>query len=211
MPSLPSPNPTVSCFDDLYFFKDFENEYPSIIYNNAPTSKSNLLTEPTLNPQHIDEFDLKDETSLSEYDEEMLFYLIMSLYVSFVIPFDPKRYYKDGVYTRMLRRPRAIRRIQSHRYGVLTQFYPNLEDSIRHMTPLPLREQRHPFLRYQGLEYTDVDIADFEERLERIHDRDTHRVYVVDFRGMPELMRDVLDARMLMEHCDDGGVVVFTS
>ncbi|GJV73190.1 hypothetical protein Tco_1493185 [Tanacetum coccineum] len=79
------------------------------------------------------------------------------------------------------------------------------------MAPLPLREQRHPFLRYQGLEYTDVDIADFEERLERIHDRDTHRVYVVDFRGMPELMRDVLDARMLMEHCDDGGVVVFTS
>ncbi|GKE39026.1 hypothetical protein Tco_1462431 [Tanacetum coccineum] len=28
---------------------------------------------------------------------------------------------------------------------------------------------------------------------------------------MPELMRDVLDVRMLMEHRDDGGVVVFTS
>ncbi|GJV82763.1 hypothetical protein Tco_1522661 [Tanacetum coccineum] len=66
-------------------------------------------------------------------------------------------------------------------------------------------------LRYQGIEYTDADIVDFEERLERIHDRDTHRVQVVDFQGMPELMRDVLDARMLMEHNDDGGVVVFTS
>ncbi|GJZ25036.1 hypothetical protein Tco_0562495 [Tanacetum coccineum] len=96
-----------------------------------------------------------------------------------------------------------IRRIDSHLYDVLTS-----DLYIRHMAPLPPREQRHPFLRYQGLEYTDVDIANFEERLERIHDRDTYRVQVVDFQGMPELMRDVLDARMLMEHYDDGGVVL---
>ncbi|GKG16870.1 hypothetical protein Tco_0361827, partial [Tanacetum coccineum] len=55
------------------------------------------------------------------------------------------------------------------------------------------------------------DIANFEERLERIHDRGTHRVYVLDFEGMPELMRDVLYARMRMEHRDGDGVVVFTS
>ncbi|GJS77664.1 hypothetical protein Tco_0727545 [Tanacetum coccineum] len=41
MPSFPSPEPTV-----------------------------NFLTESTLSPSHIDEFDLKDETSLSEFDEE---------------------------------------------------------------------------------------------------------------------------------------------
>ncbi|GJZ05722.1 hypothetical protein Tco_0539515 [Tanacetum coccineum] len=70
MPSIPSPKPTVSYFDDLDFFKDFENEFPAIVYNDAQTSKSDLLTEPILNPQHIDEFNLKDETSLSEYDEE---------------------------------------------------------------------------------------------------------------------------------------------
>ncbi|GJR99434.1 hypothetical protein Tco_0315943 [Tanacetum coccineum] len=96
MPSLPSPEPTVSCFDDLDFFndlenefpaivyndaqtsklddldyfKDFENEFPAIVYNDAQTSKSDLSTEPILNPQHIDEFNLKDETSLSECDEE---------------------------------------------------------------------------------------------------------------------------------------------
>ncbi|GJX29290.1 hypothetical protein Tco_0237369, partial [Tanacetum coccineum] len=77
------------------------------------------------------------------------------------------------------------------------------------MAPLPPREKRHPFLRYQGLEYTDADIVDFKERLEGIHNRDTHRVQVVDFHGMPQLMRDVLDARMLINHHDDGGVVVF--
>ncbi|GKC58710.1 hypothetical protein Tco_1086308 [Tanacetum coccineum] len=58
------------CFDDLYFLKDFENEFPAIVYNDAQRSKSNLLTEPILNPQYIDEFNLKDETSLSEYDED---------------------------------------------------------------------------------------------------------------------------------------------
>ncbi|GJX25394.1 hypothetical protein Tco_0231690 [Tanacetum coccineum] len=70
MPLLPSPKPTISYFDDLDFFKDFKNEFPAIVYNKAQTSKSDLLTEQTLNPQHIDEFNLKDETSLSEYDEE---------------------------------------------------------------------------------------------------------------------------------------------
>ncbi|GJV57061.1 hypothetical protein Tco_1458066 [Tanacetum coccineum] len=70
MPLLPSPKPTVSYFDDLDFFKDFENEFSAIVYNDAQTSKSDLLTEPILNPQHIDEFNLKDETSLSECDEE---------------------------------------------------------------------------------------------------------------------------------------------
>ncbi|GKC70958.1 hypothetical protein Tco_1116841 [Tanacetum coccineum] len=70
MPSFPSPEPTVSCLNDLDFFKDFENEFPAIVYNDALTSKSDFSTEPTLSPQHIDEFDLKDETSLSECDEE---------------------------------------------------------------------------------------------------------------------------------------------
>ncbi|GJZ10713.1 hypothetical protein Tco_0545472 [Tanacetum coccineum] len=70
MPLLPSPEPTVSYFDDLDFFKDFENKFSAIVYNDAQTSKSDLLTEPISNPQHIDEFDLKDETSLSECDEE---------------------------------------------------------------------------------------------------------------------------------------------
>ncbi|GKF83734.1 hypothetical protein Tco_0248632 [Tanacetum coccineum] len=70
IPSIPSPEPTVSYFDDLDFFKDFENEFPAIVYNDALTSKSDFSTEPTLSLQHIDEFNLKDETSLSECDEE---------------------------------------------------------------------------------------------------------------------------------------------
>ncbi|GJU89588.1 hypothetical protein Tco_1302011 [Tanacetum coccineum] len=61
--------PSASCIDDLDFFKDFKNEFPAIVYNDAVTSKSDFSSEPTLCPQHIDESDLKNETSLSEYDE----------------------------------------------------------------------------------------------------------------------------------------------
>ncbi|GJR94169.1 hypothetical protein Tco_0266343 [Tanacetum coccineum] len=70
MPSFPSPEPTISYFDDLDFFKYFEKEFPAIVYNDALTSKSDFLTEPTINPQHIDEFNLNNETSLSECDEK---------------------------------------------------------------------------------------------------------------------------------------------
>ncbi|GKA60910.1 hypothetical protein Tco_0760317 [Tanacetum coccineum] len=59
-----------SKLDDLDYFIDFENKFLAIVYNDAQTSKSDLSTKPILNPQHIDEFNLKDETSLSKCDEE---------------------------------------------------------------------------------------------------------------------------------------------
>ncbi|GJY85575.1 retrovirus-related pol polyprotein from transposon TNT 1-94 [Tanacetum coccineum] len=46
---------------------DNEKVMPSI---PSPEPAIYLLTEPILNPRHIDEFNLNDETSLSEYDEE---------------------------------------------------------------------------------------------------------------------------------------------
>nr|GEV76580.1 hypothetical protein [Tanacetum cinerariifolium] len=70
MPSFPSPEPTVSYFDDLDFLKDFENEFLAIVYNDALTSKSDSSTEPVEIPHRMDEFDLKTETSLSECDEK---------------------------------------------------------------------------------------------------------------------------------------------
>ncbi|GJU20658.1 hypothetical protein Tco_1154000 [Tanacetum coccineum] len=49
--------------------KIFENKFPAIVYNDALTSKSDFLTEPIVSPQHIDEFDLKNKTSLSKCDK----------------------------------------------------------------------------------------------------------------------------------------------
>ncbi|GJS28586.1 putative ribonuclease H-like domain-containing protein [Tanacetum coccineum] len=48
--------------------EDYTKGFPAIVYNDALISKLDFLTEPTVSPQHIDEFNLKDETSLSECD-----------------------------------------------------------------------------------------------------------------------------------------------
>ncbi|GKA58112.1 hypothetical protein Tco_0757300 [Tanacetum coccineum] len=49
---------------------NWETTTYGIVYNDALTSKSDFLTEPNISIQHIDEFNLKDESSLSECDEE---------------------------------------------------------------------------------------------------------------------------------------------
>ncbi|GKA07174.1 hypothetical protein Tco_0686398 [Tanacetum coccineum] len=233
-PLFLSPEPAVSCIDDLDFFNNFEDEFPAIVYNDALTSKLDFSTEPTLCPQHIDEFNLKDETSLSKYEEVeqnvlyfndlfpfnivypddlkldkdnndneivmiqssgdnentqgsnklleeshdkinkvfiirsfvmklnvnivawnhfvngKLFNLIKNLYVPFAIPFDPKRYCKDGDCARRLRRPRY--------------------------DTSPPHDQRHLWLRYQ-----------------------VNRVHILDFEGLTLDMRHDLAERMRME------------
>ncbi|GKA55754.1 hypothetical protein Tco_0754826 [Tanacetum coccineum] len=58
--------------------------------------------------------------------------------------------------------------------------------TIIYMAPLPPREQRYPFLRYQGLEYTDADIANFEERM-RMELRDDAGVVVFTSRAWGRL------------------------
>nr|GEX49418.1 hypothetical protein [Tanacetum cinerariifolium] len=122
-------------------------------------SKSDLLTELILNPQHIDEFDFNGETSLSEYDDEEQYNLYFNdLFPFSVIHLDDMKAKRDN--------DRA---------------------------PLSPCKQRHPFLRYQGLEYTDVDIANFKERLERIYNREIHRSSlgeVFDTRG--PLVREII-------------------
>nr|GEU57625.1 integrase, catalytic region, zinc finger, CCHC-type, peptidase aspartic, catalytic [Tanacetum cinerariifolium] len=159
-------------FDDLDFFKDFENEFLAIVYNDALTSKSDFLTKPTLKPQHIDEFNLKDETSLSEYDEVEQ----NVLYFNDLFPFnliypddltsDKDNYYKDGVYTRMLWRPRCVF-FTLFKLGKLVS--KNGHDVLD--MALPPRDQRHRDLRFEGLQYIDTDFTDFEERL---YDRESY-------------------------------------
>ncbi|GKG36539.1 hypothetical protein Tco_0444217, partial [Tanacetum coccineum] len=41
---------------------------------------------------------------------------------------------------------------------------------------LLLRDQRHQYLRYEGLQYTNENIVDFEMMLARIYRREVHRV-----------------------------------
>ncbi|GKA96627.1 hypothetical protein Tco_0818722 [Tanacetum coccineum] len=101
-------------------------------------------------PSTYHEFDLKDETSLSEYDEvEQNIFNFNYLFPFSIICPDDSKSYKDN---------------DNNEIDII--------QSSRDMAPLP---------------------------------------HVLDFVGIPELMRDVFDVRMLMEHRDAGGVVVFTS
>ncbi|GJW59767.1 hypothetical protein Tco_0109102 [Tanacetum coccineum] len=56
--------------EDIHCLRFFETEFPVIVYNDALSSKSDFSSEPTVSPQHVDEVNLKSETSLSEYDGE---------------------------------------------------------------------------------------------------------------------------------------------
>nr|GEY14674.1 hypothetical protein [Tanacetum cinerariifolium]GEY31986.1 hypothetical protein [Tanacetum cinerariifolium] len=97
MPLFPLPELEVSYFDDLDFLNDFKKESPAIVYDDALTSKLDFLTESSVSPQHIDEFDLKDVTSLSQCNEEEQNVLNFSDLFSFniIYPNDSKSYKDD--------------------------------------------------------------------------------------------------------------------
>ncbi|GKB16483.1 hypothetical protein Tco_0850406 [Tanacetum coccineum] len=58
--------PSWSNFDDLDYYNDFKNEFPTIIYDDGLTSKSDPVIEPSENSQTNDE----NETSLSKCDKK---------------------------------------------------------------------------------------------------------------------------------------------
>ncbi|GJR52551.1 hypothetical protein Tco_1403072 [Tanacetum coccineum] len=56
--------------EDVHYLRSFGKEFLAIVYNDTLTCKSDFSPEPTVSPQQIDEFNLKNETSLSECDGE---------------------------------------------------------------------------------------------------------------------------------------------
>ncbi|GKC10775.1 hypothetical protein Tco_1007557 [Tanacetum coccineum] len=103
-----------------------------------------------------------------------LIFMIKNLYVPFGIPFDPKWFYKDGAYTK------------------------NCEG--QDMAPLPPKDQRHLWLRYEGQDYTDVVVHDYEDTLGMIFGRRVNRVHVLDFEGLTDETRQALTDRLRMVH-----------
>ncbi|GJU46895.1 hypothetical protein Tco_1204161 [Tanacetum coccineum] len=67
---MDDPNITMEEYVQLETKRALRNEFPAIIYNDALASKSGFSYEPTVSPQHIDEINSKNKTSLSEYDNE---------------------------------------------------------------------------------------------------------------------------------------------
>nr|GEX79166.1 hypothetical protein [Tanacetum cinerariifolium] len=90
--------PTISSLNNneidfgISFYESDDEDYT----NDALPFKLDFLTELTVSPQHIDDFDLKDETSLSEYDEEEQNILYYDLFPFKIIYHDDSKSDKDN-------------------------------------------------------------------------------------------------------------------
>ncbi|GJR19795.1 hypothetical protein Tco_0968322 [Tanacetum coccineum] len=111
----------------------------------SPDPTVNSLTEPAVSHHHIDKLDLKNEISLSECDEEEPNIMCFNLFpLNITYPSDLKLD-KDNDDDEL--------------------------DIIWYMAPLPPRDQRHPWLRYQVKGYNEDIVHNYEQRLETIFGR----------------------------------------
>ncbi|GJS62050.1 hypothetical protein Tco_0656834, partial [Tanacetum coccineum] len=70
----------VRYFKDIDYFKDFENQFPAIVYNDTLTFEPEVSSEPTISAYHaikID-FDFKISSSNSD-DEDYTFFLVKGI------------------------------------------------------------------------------------------------------------------------------------
>ncbi|GJT22143.1 hypothetical protein Tco_0892080 [Tanacetum coccineum] len=141
---------------------DSENDNEKVNMPLFPSPEPSIFsTKTTLCPQHIDEFDLKDETSLFEYDEVEQ----NILYFNDLFPFNI--IYPDDLKSDKGDDDNEIDMIQSSGGKLVSKNGYDVLDMA-----LPLRYQRHQYLRYEGLQYTNAHIVDFEMRLARIYMRE---------------------------------------
>ncbi|GKA92929.1 hypothetical protein Tco_0814854 [Tanacetum coccineum] len=76
---------------------------------------------------------------------------------------------------------------------------------------LPLRNERHEWLRFDTQGYTEEEQLDFETRLDKLYYRKVHRVQTLDFDGLIEDLDMDMTERLSMQHKNVDGEVVFTT
>ncbi|GJV96825.1 hypothetical protein Tco_1548402 [Tanacetum coccineum] len=60
----------VMYFEDIDYFKDFENEFPTIVYEDDLTSKSEDSSEPAVSAHHVEKVDFDFVISFNESDDK---------------------------------------------------------------------------------------------------------------------------------------------
>ncbi|GJY78014.1 hypothetical protein Tco_0483815, partial [Tanacetum coccineum] len=172
---------------------DLENDNDKVNMPSFSSPEVNFLTEATVSPQHIDEFNLKDETSLSECDEEeenvLNFHDLFPFNV--IYPNDSKsdkdndddkvdiEHSSGDLSVKPL--PDVINTdVGAYAHGSNKLLETN-------MTPLPHRDQRHPWLG------------------------SVNRVHILDLAGLTEGMRQTLAGRLRMVYTRGDGQELFTS
>ncbi|GKA22239.1 hypothetical protein Tco_0708201 [Tanacetum coccineum] len=151
---------------DLDCFNDFENEFPAIVYNDGLTSKSDLINRTPVKTVETDDIEPIDETSLSEYEEEVI------------------SRFNDLFNDAHSVDSKSENNNDDNNIGT--------EQFSGDMAPLPAADQRHLWLRYQVPGYTPTIVQSYEQRLTTIWSRPVNRVHVLDFAGLtPEMRQDL--------------------
>ncbi|GKA47315.1 hypothetical protein Tco_0740198 [Tanacetum coccineum] len=174
-------------------------EFPSIAFNNEVSSEKTLSYEPTVSSLN-DEIDFR--VSFDDSDDE-----------DYTAIFDKNSFSYKKISTNDLKtdlendNEKVTLSLPSPELVIMSK-YDEEEQNVLYFNDLfpfniihpddlesekdnddmalPPRDQRHQYLRYEGLQYTDADIADFEMRLARIYKREVHRIgisSVGDFLG----------------------------
>ncbi|GJY48159.1 hypothetical protein Tco_0438115 [Tanacetum coccineum] len=85
------------------------------------------------------------------------------------------------------------------------------ENSFSYVAPLPHHDPRHPWLRYQVDGYDEGIVHSYEQRFKMIWGRPVNQVYVLDFTGLTNGMRQTLGDRLSMTYAGDDREALFTS
>ncbi|GJS15551.1 hypothetical protein Tco_0410023 [Tanacetum coccineum] len=142
--------------EDIHDLRSVETEFPAIAFNDEVSSET-LSCEPTVSSLN-NEIDFR--ISFDDSDDE-----------DYTVIFEKNSFSYKIISTNDLKTDS-----ENDNEKVMPSL-PSPEPTIN--MALPPRDQRHQYLRYEGLQYTEADIADFELRLARIYKRDVHR----DARG----------------------------
>nr|GEY94649.1 hypothetical protein [Tanacetum cinerariifolium] len=154
--------------------------YTTIIYNDAWKSNVNVPSKPHVSIYNAIKADIDFSISLPDSDDEDFTFIcdtnLFSYKLVHVNDLKPKPSTPSLIYTAypLPNTPYLPLDQKDKLFYVLISF--NFADIA-----LPPRDQRHQYLRFEGLEYSEGDIADFKERLGKIYGRgaphELERVY----------------------------------
>ncbi|GJZ65675.1 hypothetical protein Tco_0622371 [Tanacetum coccineum] len=150
--------------EDFNSFTDIEADFLAIVYNDALTSNKNVLSEPTVSIYDAIKTDLDFSISFSDSKDKDYTFICD----------------KDSLYYKLIPIDDQKSEPENDHVEINTESY---------MAPLPPRDQRHQWLRYQVEGYTDDIVHTFKQRLETIFGKSVNQVHVLDFVGLTEEMR----------------------
>ncbi|GKA26695.1 hypothetical protein Tco_0712804 [Tanacetum coccineum] len=177
-----------------------EMDNPAIIYDDALKLESNFSSKPALNSELINSVNLENKTSLPERDYEEYNFISERKALK-------KRFSKKEKFN--------ILNIDEDLFSYENSSNKNLQldkgnDNDKIDMALPLRNERHEWLRFDTQGYTEEEQLDFETRLDTLYYRKVHRVQTLDFDGLIEDLDMDMTERLRMQHKNVDGEEIET-